>query len=348
VYALALRRRASGATGGQTMPTSVRPDSQLLRACALASVGLALLGAGCSTEKAAAPKPCCEQPKIPAGVTPFVVVADDVTGPSDGERVIMRVGLSSPIKRDQVYPVLHTLYRHVMKRGPFEPIHFVASVYADESAAKSGGDSGLVARIVREQSDLAPKCENKVTYDFSEQVGRAFAAENGRAEEEDGNDTCHLAEKKVVARHDDKFSHKPSYKIDAARQAVEITYPYTEMGKDEYVADLKFNSAMRDWVAQTSGLFRKVQGLKEVSFVGVHKDQPVVKISVNRPQFESSLASVQEDVAAHAAITFASLGLHKKDDKGAEKEQAVFHSKTYKTALASLPKNQVFVSPKLK
>jgi hypothetical protein len=85
--------------------------------------GLSLfsLGAACSTEKSEAPKACCEQPKIPAGVTPFVVVADDVTGPSDGQKVIMRVGAAQPIKRDQVFPVLHLLYRHAMTRNVFEP-----------------------------------------------------------------------------------------------------------------------------------------------------------------------------------------------------------------------------------
>src|SRR4051794_41073626 len=73
----------------------------------------------CSTEKSEPPKACCEQPKVPAGVTPFVVVADDVSGPSDGQKVIMRVGVSQPIKRDQVFPVLHTLYRHAMTRTAF-------------------------------------------------------------------------------------------------------------------------------------------------------------------------------------------------------------------------------------
>jgi hypothetical protein len=120
------------------------------------------------------------------------------------------------------------------------------------------------------------------------------------------------------------------------------------MGKDEYVQSLSFNSAMRDWIDHVGTLFRKVESLKEASFVGLQNDQPVVKITVTRPQFDSSLSSLQEDVAAHSAITFASLGLHKKDDKGAAKEQATFQSKTYKSALAALPKNQVFVSPKLK
>jgi hypothetical protein len=307
-----------------------------------------LLLVACSTEKAKGPKTCCEQPKIPAGVTPFVVVADDVTGPSDGQKVIMRVGLSQPIKRDQVFPVLHLLYRHAMTRNVFEPIQFVANLYASETAARGGGDGGLVGRIVREQGEAGPKCENKIPYDFSEQVGRAFAATVGRAEEEDSNDSCRLNEKKVVARVDDKFTHKSSFKVDPARQAVEVTYPYLELGKDEYVKDLKYTAALRDWNEHMQSFFGKVEGLKELTFVGVKDDQPVVKITVTRSQFDGQLASLQEEIAAHSAVTFASLGLHKTDDKGAAKEQSTFQSKTYKTALASLPKNQVFVSPKLK
>jgi hypothetical protein len=326
-------------TGGTRMSKSI----------AKRTGGLLLLAAlACSAEKAAGPKACCDQPKIPAGVTPFVVVGDDVNGPSDGQKVIMRVGVSQPIKRDQVYPILHTLYRHAMTRNAFEPIQFVANVYASETAARAGGDSALVGRIVREQSDLGPKCENKIPYDMGEQVARAFAVSIGRGEEEDSNDSCHLAEKKAVARIDDKFTHRPSYKFDPARAAVEVSYPYLELGRDEYVKDLKYSSAMRDWIEHAQVFFGKVEGLKELTFVGVKDDQPVIKITVTRQQFDSQLASLQEEIAAHSAVTFASLGMHTTNDKGAAKEQSTFQNKTYKTALAQLPKNQVFVSPKLK
>jgi hypothetical protein len=151
-----------------------------------------------------------------------------------------------------------------------------------------------------------------------------------------------------VARVDDKFSHKPSLKIDPTRSAVEVTYPYLEMGKDEYVKELRFNSAMRDWIEHAQSFFGKVDGLKELTFIGVQNDQPVVKITVTREQFNGQLASLQEEIAAHSAVTFASLGMRTTDDKGAAKEQNTFQSKTYKSALAALPKNQVFVSPKLK
>jgi len=321
----------------------IRSVALPLRLLALCSVALA----ACSTDKPAK-KACCEQPKIPPGVTPFVVVGDEATGDSDSQKVIMQAGLSRPAKRDEIYPVLQTLYIHAMKRGAFEPIQFVATVYATESAARNGGDQGVVGRIVREQSDVAPRCENMVRYDFSEQVARAFAATNGRAQEEDPRDSCHLAPKKVVARPDDAFAHKPTYKTDVARKAVELTYPYLDLGKDEYLDKLKFTSAMRDWIEEVNVFFGKVEELQEMTFIGLSQDQPVVKITVTRAEYQSRLAGLQETVNSHANVTFASLGLHRKDDKAAAKEQDNFQSKTYRTALADLPKNRVFVSPKLK
>jgi hypothetical protein len=316
-------------------------------AMALAMAGAAAAGGGCDPKTPAA-KACCEQPKIAPDVTPFVVVGDEASGDSDAQRVVLEVGLSRPATRDQLYPVLQTLYVHAMKRGSFEPIHFEGKVYATESAARTGGEQGLVGRIIREQSDIAPKCENLIRYDFAEQVARAFAASVGRGQEEDTRDTCHMGERKIVARADDKFTHKPSYKIDAARHAMELTYPYLSMGKDEYQEKLKLASAMRDWVEQLTLFFGKVDQLAEMTFIGVANDEPVVKITVTRPQFDSSLSALQEAIASHANVTFASLGLHRKDDKAAAKEQDSFQSQTYKAALAKLPKNQVFVSPKLK
>jgi hypothetical protein len=317
-----------------------------LRASTL-MLALVLGFTGCPGDKPAV-KPCCDQPKIPAGVTPFVVVGDDVSGTSDSERVIMQVGLSSPARRDQIYPVLKTLYIHAMKRGPFEPIHFVATVYATEGAARTGGDQAVVGRITREQSDIAPRCENLVKYDFSEQVARAFAASTGRGDDDDPRDTCRLGEKKIVARADDKFTHRPSYKIDAARHSMELTYPYLDMGKDEYLEKLKFSSAMRDWIEEVNLFFGKVDDLQELTFIGIFEDQPVVKITVTRPQFQTLLSGLQETVASHANVTFANLGMHRKDDKGAAKEQDTFQSTTYRATLAKLPRSQVFVSPKLK
>ena len=104
------------------------------------------------------PSPAANSRRSRPGVAPFTVVAEDVTGPSDGQKVILRVALGQPIKRDDIYPVLHTLYRHAMKRGPFEPIQF-----SRRRLPQRGDGQGRRRRAdcwpasSREQSQLAPQ-----------------------------------------------------------------------------------------------------------------------------------------------------------------------------------------------
>jgi hypothetical protein len=305
--------------------------------------------AGCE-KKDEGPKPCCTQVDIPPGVAKFAVVADDVTGPSDGQKVMMRLGMLQPVKRDQMYKPMQVLYANVMKRTAFEPIHFEGWFYASESDAKAGSESNVIAKIVREQSDRAPKCQNNVKYDFPEQVDRAFIhSTRGEQElQEDLNDTCHIGEKKKQPRYDEKFTHKTTYKLDAGNQAVEITHPFLDMGKDEYVADLKINAVMGQWAEYMTSMFSQAEQLKSFTFVGLYKDEPVVKISISRQQYDDALSRLQETVASHAAITFQTIGMGAKTSEAAEKEQEQFKSKTYKDALGKLPKEQVTISPSLK
>ena len=325
--------------------SSTRKTIPLLGAPALflAAAGLTLVG--CSTEKAPAPKVCCDQPKIPPGVPAFTVVSDDVTGPTDGQDVKLRVALKQKTKRDDIYPALQFLYRYAMTRNTFEPTNFVGSFYATEGEAQTGGN--VVAKIWRERSDKGPKCDNNIKLEFAEEVQKAFEHSLNRAVEEDLSDTCHLAEKKKVVRFDDKFTHKPTMKVDDAKHAVEVTYPYLDTGKDEYVPTLSFNNAMTYWAEFTTTMFAKAPELQEVTYTGLLADQPALKITVTRQQFDKSLSTVQETIASYSAITFAKLGLHKTDDKGARKDQEEHKTKTYKTALAFLPKDQVMISPKL-
>jgi hypothetical protein len=309
----------------------------------------ALAGAACE-QKGEGPKACCTQIEIPPGVAKFTVVADDVTGPSDGQKVMMKLGLLQPVKRDQMYAPMKVLYANVMKRTAFEPIHFEGWFYASESDAKAGGEGKVLAKIIREQTDRAPKCENNIKYDFGEQVDRAFIhSTRGEQElQEDLNDTCHIGEKKKVVRYDEKFVHKTEYKVDMGNQAVEISYPYVEMGKDEFLAELRLNYALAAWAEYMTSMFSKVEQLKALTFVGIWKDEPVIKISVSQEQFNNILSRLQETIAAHAAITFQTIGMGAKSSEQAEKEQEQYKSKTYKDALGRLPKEQVMISPKLK
>jgi len=326
----------------RSSPRFPRPVASLALAAAVCS----LAATACKTEQASAPQTCCDQPKIPPGIPAFTVVRDEVSGPSDGQDVKIHVALKQKTKRDAIYPALQFLYRYAMTRNTFEPTNFVGSFYTTEGEAQTGGN--VVAKIWRERGDKGPKCENAIKLEFPEEVQKAFDQSLNRGEEEDLSDSCHLAEKKKVARFDDKFTHKPTMKVDEGRHAVEVTYPYLETGKDEYVKSLSFNSAMTYWAEFTTTMFSRAPDLAELTYVGLLDDQPVLKLTVTRQQFDERLSKVQETIASYSAITFAKLGLHKTDDKGAKKDQEEHKTKTYKTALSFLPKNQVTISPRLK
>src|SRR3954467_4700500 len=86
----------------------------------------------CTTEKTAGPKACCDQPKVPAGIPGFTVIYDDVSGPTDGQIVKVRVALKQKTKRDDISPALQFLYRYAMQRNTFEPVSFAGEFYTSE------------------------------------------------------------------------------------------------------------------------------------------------------------------------------------------------------------------------
>jgi hypothetical protein len=312
--------------------------------------GALLLSGACRSTEAPAPPACCQQPEIPAGVKPFEVVEDEQSGPPDGAKVVLRLALQGPVRREEIYPVLHVAYRHAMKRSAFEPVQLVADVYPDAASARQGGDAAAIARISRGPSDIGPRCDVRLPFSFAEQVERAFQASLGRAPVEDVNDTCRLgpAAEKPKPRLDESFSRRPSFKADEARRAVTVSFPYLQMGKDAYVESLGLNAALTYWIEFVTTLFRRVEELKEVTYVGLWRDEPVLTITVTRPQFEARLAALQEEIAAHGGVTFQTLGLGRTNDKQALREQEAFKARTYKAALGGLPRSQVSISPQLK
>jgi hypothetical protein len=253
--------------------------------------------------------------------------------------------LKQKTKRDDIYPALQFLYRYAMTRNTFEPTTFLGAFYATDGDAQTGGHP--IAKIWREHGDKGPKCENAIRLEFAEEVQKSFDYSLNRAAPEDLEDTCRLNEKKKIARVDDNFKHKPTMKVDEPHKAVEVTYPYLESGKDEYVQSLTFNSAMTYWAEFLTAMFLKAPELQQVTYTGLLDDQPVLKVTVTRQEFDQHLSNVQETIASYSAITFAKLGMHKIDDKGAMKDQEQQKTKTYTAALSFLPKERVMVSPKL-
>ena len=98
----------------------------------------AVLATGACKQEVEGSKACCTQIDIPPGVAKFAIVTEDVTGPTDGQKVMIRAGMLQPVKRDQMYKPMQVLYANIMKRAAFEPIHFEGWFYASESDAKAG------------------------------------------------------------------------------------------------------------------------------------------------------------------------------------------------------------------
>lgn len=326
-------------TSMRRIPFSVPPLSALTLACALGA-------AACPASRQSEPKTCCDQPKIPGGVPSFKIVADEVSGPSDGQVVSLKAALNQPADRQQVYPVLHTLYAWAMTRGAFEPVEFRAEVFASEADAKANVKP--LAIVERPRGRQGPTCDNAVPLTFPQAVERAFDASLNRAPVEDPQDTCHVETPKPAVRVDEGFAHQPKLTLDEASRSAVVEFPFLEDGKDSYAPTLSFNKAMTYWIEFTTSMFRRAPDLKTFAFVGLHQDTPVVRIQMSKNVFESQFASLQEEIAAHAAVTFQRLGMNTTTDKAAEKEQEAFKSKTFKEALKLLPPGQVQLAKSLK
>ncbi len=311
-----------------------------------ALVSSALATAACPDNKSQTEtKACCDQPKIPDGVAAFKIVADEVTGPSDGQVVNLKAVLAQPVERQDMYPVLHTLYGWAMTRTAFEPIEFRAEVFASQAEAASGK---ALAVIERPRTSQGPLCDNAVPWTFRQAVTRAFEASLNRAPVENVQDSCRVEKPKPQERFDQGFSHQPKLEIDEQARSARVEYPFLADGKDEFGPAPTFNQAMTYWIEFATSMFRRAPDLKTFTFLGIHNQAPVVNIVLDRNAFETNFASLQEEVASHAAVTFQKLGMNATNDKAAAKEQETFKAKTFREALKLLPPSQVSVAKALK
>ena len=90
---------------------------------ALMTLSTLLAAPACKNEMEG-PKPCCAQPDIPPGVAKFTVVADDITGPSDGQKVVVGLAMLQATKRDQMYSPVKDSVRLRHEAHGLRAVHF--------------------------------------------------------------------------------------------------------------------------------------------------------------------------------------------------------------------------------
>jgi hypothetical protein len=284
---------------------------QLLCVAVLASLG-------CDSNKTEArftPPPIT----VGAGMPAFHMVKDEVS--TDKERVEIRIALDGPVERDAIDALVKDVYRQAMTRLAVEPSAVAIYVHPKEGSA-----AAPLATFIKRQSDKGPVLENKVALTFPKAV--------------------------TAALHGDTFvgSLQPKVEIDEAKHAVTLTIPYVEPGKDAWAGELSYPTALATFTEYAQRLYQTVPDLNGLTFIGVWKDQPVVRVTLASKEDYNTLDlyALGERIGGKQGRTFAEAQLTHKSDAVLTKEKRAAERKEYEAALAKLPKGSVFVAAALK
>ena len=252
---------------------------------------------------------------------PYKVLADDVNKATN--TVDFHVLVAQQPKHDEADALLKWLYRHLMTRAEPQPAGVAAYVYSDEAQYKTPPRSP-VASVVQKPGDVGPAFDNKVPLEFWQQIDQAL----------NHGDKGWKLEKKVER--------------DDANKTLTITQPYTEPGEDRWADKLSFNQAMVVFTDTTKELFEKVPELRAMTFIGRWKDQDVVKISLDRAQYQAvNLADLEEQIGQLHGRAFLELATNHGTDKSVDKANSQRMAAIYKKMLGQL-KGHAWVSPTLK
>ena len=258
----------------------------------------------------------------PAGSPlPYRVLADDVN--KQANSVEYHVLVAGPPKHDDADALLKFLYKHLMMRYEDKPAAVAGYVYSDEAQYKTPPRSPI-ASVVLKSGDVGPTFENKVPLEFWQQIDQALP-------------------------HSDKgWKLEKKIERDDANKSLTITMPYTEPGEDRWADKLSFNQALVVFTDTTKELFEKVPELRAMTFVGRWKDQDVVKIALDRAQYQAvNLADLEEQIGQLHGRAFLELSTGKGTDASVAKANAQRMAAIYKKMLGQL-KGHAWVSPTLK
>lgn len=251
----------------------------------------------------------------------YRVLADDVN--KQNNTVEYHALLSAQPKHDEADTLLKYLYRHLMTRAEPQPAGVAAYVYSDEAQYKTPPRSPI-ASVVQKPGDVGPTFDNKVPLEFWQQVDQALPH----------TDKGWKLEKKIDRQDDQK--------------TLTITMPYTEPGEDRWADKLSFNQAMVVFTDTAKELFEKVPELRAMTYVGRWKDQDVVKISMDRSQYQAiNIGDIEEQIGQLHGRAFLELATNRGTDKSVDKANTQRMAAIYKKMLGQL-KGHAWVSPTLK
>jgi hypothetical protein len=251
----------------------------------------------------------------------YKVLSDEVN--KQANTVEQHVLLPAQPKHDEADALLKYLYRHLMTRAEPQPAAVSAYVYSDEAQYKTPPRSP-VATVIQKSGDVGPTFDNKVPLEFWQQVDQALPH----------SDKGWKLEKKIERNDENK--------------TLTITQPYTEPGEDRYADKLSYNQAMVIFTDTAKDLFEKVPELRAMNFIGRWKDQDVVKIGLDRTQYQAvNLSDIEEQMGQLHGRAFLELSTGHGTDASVAKGNAQRMGALYKKMLGQL-KGHAWVSPALK
>jgi hypothetical protein len=252
---------------------------------------------------------------------PYKVLADDVNKATN--TVDFHVLVAQQPKHDEADALLKWLYRHLMTRAEPQPAGVAAYVYSDEAQYKTPPRSP-VASVVQKPGDVGPAFDNKVPLEFWQQIDQALPH----------TDKGWKLEKKIDRNDENK--------------TLTITVPYTEPGEDRWADKLSFNQSMTIFTDTVKELFEKVPELRAMNFIGRWKDQDVVKIGMDRQQYQAiNIGDIEEQIGQLHGRAFLELATNRGTDKSVDKANTQRMAAVYKKMLGQL-KGHAWVSPTLK
>ena len=252
---------------------------------------------------------------------PYKVLADDVNKATN--TVDFHVLVAQQPKHDEADALLKWLYRHLMTRAEPQPAGVAAYVYSDEAQYKTPPRSP-VASVVQKPGDVGPAFDNKVPLEFWQQIDQALPH----------TDKGWKLEKKIDRNDENK--------------TLTITVPYTEPGEDRWADKLSFNQSMTIFTDTVKELFEKVPELCAMNFIGRWKDQDVVKIGMDRQQYQAiNIGDIEEQIGQLHGRAFLELATNRGTDKSVDKANTQRMAAVYKKMLGQL-KGHAWVSPTLK
>ncbi len=203
-----------------------------------------------------------------AGAGKVTVVEDISANPPGGGEITVRAVVPADIDRDELDTLMKSFYRQVKDRRGFQggggkPQKFDLRFYTDPSQAKAGGDGWLGKAAANSRSE-EPIYENKQKAPLLKWATEAL----GKMPQYTGE-----LQAKITA--------------DPEKMAVELTLPFVEMdGSGKYVEKLSYERFTSDWSSLTHEIFSRIEGLQKFTFIGLHNDAQVAKVTMTRLQFE--------------------------------------------------------------